>query len=144
MKELHYGEGYVYAHDTEEKLSRMQCLPDSLSDRRYYLPTEEGEEKAVRKRLGEILKWKRDDSDFFDELEVLNDGASWRPVNLIVFGVAILREVFTLVGMLWLLGKYNFWLALLLLLALLPQTLVAYRIQQEAFETMVTRSKLVS
>lgn len=59
MKELHYGEGYVYAHDTEEKLSRMQCLPDSLSDRRYYLPTEEGEEKAVRKRLGEILKWKR-------------------------------------------------------------------------------------
>lgn len=82
-----------------------------------------------------------DDSDFFDELEVLNDGASWRPVNLIVFGVAILREVFTLVGMLWLLGKYNFWLALLLLLALVPQTLVAYRIQQEAFETMVTRSK---
>lgn len=81
---------------------------------------------------------------FFDELEVLNDGASWRPVNLIVFGVAILREVFTLVGMLWLLGKYNFWLALLLLLALVPQTLVAYRIQQEAFETMVTRSKLVS
>lgn len=59
MKELHYGEGYVYAHDTEEKLSRMQCLPDSLSDRRYYLPTEEGEEKAVKKRLGEILKWKR-------------------------------------------------------------------------------------
>ena len=63
MKELHYGEGYIYAHDTEEKLSRMQCLPDTLSDRRYYLPTTEGEEKEVRKRLEEILKWKRGDHE---------------------------------------------------------------------------------
>ena len=82
-----------------------------------------------------------DDSDFFDDLEVLNEGASWRPVNLIVFGVAILREVVTISGMFWLLGKYNVWLALLLLGVLVPQTLVSYRIQQEAFETMVTRSK---
>ena len=48
MKELHYGEGYIYAHDTEEKLSRMQCLPDTLAGRRYYLPTDEGEEKTVK------------------------------------------------------------------------------------------------
>ena len=82
-----------------------------------------------------------DNSDFFDDLEVLEEGASWRPVNLIVFGVALLREVVTLSGMPWLLGKYNSWLALLLLLVLLPQTIIAYRIQQEAFETMVTRSK---
>lgn len=80
-----------------------------------------------------------DDSDFFDDLEVLNEGASWRPVNLIAFGVAILREVVTISGMFWLLGKYNMWLALLLLGVLVPQTLVSYRIQQEAFETMVTR-----
>lgn len=82
-----------------------------------------------------------DDSDFFDDLEVLNEGASWRPVNLIVFGVSILRESIMLWGMLLLLGKYNIWLALLLVAVLIPQTLVAYRIQQEAFETMVTRSK---
>ena len=44
-------------------------------------------------------------------------------------------------GMLLLLGKYNIWLALLLVAVLIPQTLVAYRIQQESFETMVTRSK---
>ncbi len=62
-------------------------------------------------------------------------------MNLIVFGVAILREVVTISGMFWLLGKYNVWLALLLLGVLVPQTLVSYRIQQEAFETMVTRSK---
>lgn len=59
MKELHYGEGYVYAHSTEEKLTRMQCLPDSLAGKRYYQPTSEGKEKQVKERLEEILAWKR-------------------------------------------------------------------------------------
>jgi len=58
MKELDYGKGYIYAHDTREKLSKMKCLPESLADRRYYLPTEEGGEKAVKERLEEILAWK--------------------------------------------------------------------------------------
>ncbi len=58
MKDLHYGEGYIYAHDTEEKLSRMQCLPDSLADRRYYQPTTQGKEAAVKERLEAILAWK--------------------------------------------------------------------------------------
>ncbi len=58
MKELDYGKGYVYAHETQEKLSKMKCLPDSLADKRYYLPTEEGKEKAVKERLEEILAWK--------------------------------------------------------------------------------------
>ncbi|MBO2516746.1 MAG: AAA family ATPase [Clostridiales bacterium] len=58
MQELDYGKGYQYAHDTKEKLTRMQCLPDSLKDRRYYMPTEEGKEAAVKERLDEILRWK--------------------------------------------------------------------------------------
>ena len=58
MGQLHYGEGYVYAHDTEEKMVRMQCLPDSLSGKRYYSPTEEGKEKAVKDRLEAIRAWK--------------------------------------------------------------------------------------
>lgn len=82
-----------------------------------------------------------DNSAYFDDLKLLSEDASWRPVNLIVFGVAVLRDALTLVGMFCLLGKYNCFLALLLFLVLLPQTLVYYRIQQEAFETMVTRSK---
>lgn len=61
MKELHYGEGYVYAHSTEEKLTRMQCLPDSLAGKRYYEPTQEGQEKQVRERLDKILAWKNQD-----------------------------------------------------------------------------------
>ncbi len=58
MKELNYGKDYVYAHDTEEKLSRMKCLPESLDGRRYYLPTEEGEEGKVKEKLIKILQWK--------------------------------------------------------------------------------------
>lgn len=60
MKELDYGRGYVYAHDTEEKLSRMKCLPESLEGRRYYLPTEEGQEKKVKEQLERILAWKKE------------------------------------------------------------------------------------
>ena len=59
MQELHYGEGYQYAHDTEEKLTAMQCLPDSLKDRRYYHPTDQGSEAKVRVRLEQIAAWKR-------------------------------------------------------------------------------------
>ncbi len=62
MKELHYGEGYQYAHDYEDKLTTMQCLPDSLKDRRYYLPTQEGAEKAVKERLQAVREWKSEHS----------------------------------------------------------------------------------
>lgn len=58
MEELDYGKGYIYAHNTEEKLTAMQCLPDSLKDRRYYEPTSEGAEEQVKGRLEEILEWK--------------------------------------------------------------------------------------
>ena len=59
MKDLHYGDGYVYAHDTKEKIARMQCLPDSLEGREYYRPTDQGAEESVKGRLEEIRKWKR-------------------------------------------------------------------------------------
>ena len=59
MKELDYGKGYIYAHDTEDKLSSMQCLPDSLLGREYYRPTEEGREGAFKERLEEIKAWKK-------------------------------------------------------------------------------------
>jgi putative ATPase len=59
MKGLGYGKDYQYAHDTEAKVANMQCLPDSLRDRVYYRPTNEGVEKRIRERLEEIkrLKW---------------------------------------------------------------------------------------
>ena len=58
MKDLDYGKGYEYAHDTAEKLTHMKCLPESLHDRRYYIPTDQGAEKATAEHLKEILRWK--------------------------------------------------------------------------------------
>ena len=59
MKELQYGKGYQYAHDTEDKLTNMQCLPDSLLGKTYYQPTEEGFEARYKERLRQIKEWKR-------------------------------------------------------------------------------------
>jgi putative ATPase len=56
MKGLGYGQGYQYAHDLEEKVADMQCLPDNLSGRVYYQPTGEGVEKRIRERLDEIKR----------------------------------------------------------------------------------------
>ena len=58
MREFGYGKGYQYAHDAEGKVSDMECLPESLRGRRYYLPTAEGREARIRERLEEIRKMK--------------------------------------------------------------------------------------
>lgn len=54
MKDLGYGDGYVYAHDVENKVADMECLPESLRGRRYYYPTESGSESRMARRLEEI------------------------------------------------------------------------------------------
>jgi putative ATPase len=56
MKNIGYGKGYSYAHDVEEKVADMQCLPDNLKDRRYYHPTDQGVEKRIRERMEEIRR----------------------------------------------------------------------------------------
>lgn len=58
MRDIGYGKGYQYAHDTEEKLTDMQCLPDSLEGRSYYRPTQEGLEGRFAERLEKIKAWK--------------------------------------------------------------------------------------
>ena len=60
MRELDYGSGYQYAHDYEDKLTDMQCLPDSLLGREYYRPTDQGIEVRFKERLNEIKRWKRE------------------------------------------------------------------------------------
>src|SRR6266403_3352639 len=59
MKGLGYGKDDQYAHDAEGKVADMQCLPDSLRDRVYYRPTNEGVEKRIRERLEEIKRLKQ-------------------------------------------------------------------------------------
>jgi len=63
MKGMGYGQGYQYAHDLDDKVADMQCLPDNLRDRNYYQPTNEGIEKRIRERLEEIKKKRRKAAD---------------------------------------------------------------------------------
>jgi putative ATPase len=56
MKELDYGKGYEYAHDVEGRVADMDCLPESLSGRRWYHPTQEGREKLLAQRMDEIRR----------------------------------------------------------------------------------------
>ncbi len=60
MKELDYGKGYQYAHDTDEKLTTMECLPPSLKGKTYYEPTTQGNEIRFKERLESIKKWKEE------------------------------------------------------------------------------------
>lgn len=59
MARFGYGKGYEYAHDAEDRLTTMPCLPDNLRDRRYYRPTSEGVEKRLGERLAAIEEWKK-------------------------------------------------------------------------------------
>jgi putative ATPase len=54
MKELGYAKGYQYAHDFDEKVANMECLPENLKGKRWYFPTDEGVEKRIRERLAAI------------------------------------------------------------------------------------------
>jgi putative ATPase len=58
MKNVGYGEGYKYAHNFDEKVTDMTCLPDNLAGRTYYKPTDQGFEGRLRQRMEEIRKLK--------------------------------------------------------------------------------------
>ncbi len=59
MKDLNYGKGYQYAHDTKDKLTNMECLPPSLKGREYYKPGIQGNEAKFKQRLEKIKEWKK-------------------------------------------------------------------------------------
>ncbi len=58
MADVGYGAGYQYAHDAKDKLTNMTCLPESMAGKRYYRPTDQGEEAGFAARLRQIEEWK--------------------------------------------------------------------------------------
>jgi len=83
-----------------------------------------------------------EESGFYDEIQVLQEEAAWRPVNLIVFFLNVLRGIITTVSLFVLLANFHILIAILMFVAIIPQTFVYYRLQEEAFENMVTKSPL--
>ncbi len=63
MKEEGYGEGYQYAHNMENKTANLQVFPDNLTDRRYYYPTESGEEKRMKELMEKWVSRRRGSKD---------------------------------------------------------------------------------
>jgi putative ATPase len=56
MKQWGYGQGYQHAHQFEDALVAMDCLPESLKGTRFYEPTRRGIEARIAERLAEIRK----------------------------------------------------------------------------------------
>ena len=54
MKEWGYGVGYQHAHNFEDALTEMECLPENLRGTVFYHPTDHGVEERIAKRLAEI------------------------------------------------------------------------------------------
>lgn len=82
-----------------------------------------------------------EDSEFYDKIRLLSSESSWRPVNLLVFGTSLLMNVISLASMFLLLCSFQPVIASMLFIALIPQGIVSYKIQQQAFETLVSNSE---
>lgn len=82
-----------------------------------------------------------ENSEYYNKISLLSAESSWRPVNLLVFGTSLLMNGIALVSMFVLLCSFQPVIALLLAAALIPQGMLSYRIQQQAFETLVSNSE---
>jgi putative ATPase len=51
MRDLGYGAGYEYDHDSEEAFSGQNYFPDDMPRATFYSPSERGFEREIRKRL---------------------------------------------------------------------------------------------
>jgi putative ATPase len=68
MKELGYHQGYRYAHDYAEGVAPQQHLPEPLTGRRFYRPTERGYEKLISERLR-----------YWEEVKKGKSPGGWKP-----------------------------------------------------------------
>ena len=59
MKELDYGKGYRYAHDEENAITDMVCLPECIQDHVYYEPSAYGSEEKVQRRMQQLEQLRR-------------------------------------------------------------------------------------
>ncbi|CAM5604289.1 ABC transporter ATP-binding protein OS=Lysinibacillus sphaericus OX=1421 GN=LS41612_22120 PE=4 SV=1 [Lysinibacillus sphaericus] len=78
--------------------------------------------------------------EFYDDIQILEQEAAWRPVNLIVFTSGMISSVLTGISMLVLLTNFNILIAIIVFVAIIPQAIVTYKLQKEAFETLVINS----
>ncbi len=81
-----------------------------------------------------------EDSAFYDDIEILSAESAWRPVNLLVFGASVIANSITALSMIVLLASFHWIIAIMMLIAIVPQSIVFYKIQQDAFEVLVSNT----
>ncbi len=59
MRELGYGKGYQYDHDTPAGFSGQNYFPDGMERKRFYEPVSRGFEREMRKRLDYFEKQRK-------------------------------------------------------------------------------------
>lgn len=82
-----------------------------------------------------------EDNNFYNDIQILSSEASWRPVNLLVFGTSIISNAILFISMLVIFASFHPVIALLMLLVLVPQGMISYSLQQQAFEVLVSNSE---
>lgn len=82
-----------------------------------------------------------EDHNFYNDIEILSSESSWRPVNLLVFGTSIISNAILFVSMLFIFASFHLLIALAMLFVLVPQAIIAYSLQAQAFETLVSNSE---
>lgn len=82
-----------------------------------------------------------EDHNFYNDIEILSSESSWRPVNLLVFGTSIISNAILFVSMLFIFASFHVLIALAMLFVLVPQAIIAYSLQAQAFETLVSNSE---
>ena len=60
MKQEGYGAGYAYDHDAPDGFSGQDYFPADLGRQRFYEPTERGRERALKERLKELERWRKE------------------------------------------------------------------------------------
>jgi putative ATPase len=63
MKQWGYGAGYQHAHQFEDAINTMECLPESLKGTKFYEPTDRGVEQRIAQRLEELRRKRRSGDD---------------------------------------------------------------------------------
>lgn len=82
-----------------------------------------------------------EDSEFYNDIQLLSSEASWRPVNLLVFGSSLISNAIMFGSMLLIVSSISILMSVILFFILIPQGIITYRIQQQAFETLVSNTE---
>lgn len=82
-----------------------------------------------------------ENNQFYDDIQLLSSESSWRPVNLLVFGTSIISNIMLFISMLFIFASFHPIIAIVMVIAIIPQALIFYNIQQQAFETLVSNSE---